>query len=93
MQYSFKNQYGERRLVSCPMTDISEMTEDLGRLGWTRVFDLPNIVTVPGFQEAYVESVALADDPYQGGQPSREVLEASDFRQFTPQELAEGFNA
>ena len=75
MRYVFQDVTNSRnqRIIECPMDRISEETGRLARLGWARVFTPPNIVVVPGFWEAYQESVDVADDPYLGqGKPKHD---------------------
>lgn len=90
MQYDFVK-YGEYTTVSCPMSDAPELNKSMAANGWQRVWSTPRIITVPGFWEAYQESVDLVDDPYQGGKPDKHLAEQADFRQFTAKDWEEGF--
>jgi hypothetical protein len=76
MRYEFVNAMGDRRVVYSPMADIPVKTLWLAKTGWKRVFSPPSIIRVPGFREAYEESLAVVDDPYLGqGKPKHDPFD------------------
>jgi hypothetical protein len=67
---------GDRRVFESPMSEIPVKTLWLAKTGWKRVFSAPSIIRVPGFQEAYEESLSVVDDPYLGqGKPKHDLFD------------------
>lgn len=60
--YEFAYQDGRRVERRCSIKDLPEITWSMESLGFRRVFSVPNVIVVPGYAEAVVESTKLKEE-------------------------------
>ena len=54
--FEFVDKRGHQRCVRAGISELPALVERMKREGWSRLFSIPNVTIVPGYQEALQES-------------------------------------
>ena len=73
--FEFVDKRGHQRCVRVPLSELPELIERMKREGWARLYSIPNVTVVPGYQEALQESHSLVAS--EDRNRARERVEAS----------------
>ena len=61
MFFEFIDKRGHQRCVRASIRELPALVERMKEGGWSRLFSIPNVTIVPGYQEALQESTQLVE--------------------------------
>ena len=61
MFFEFVDKRGHQRMVRASISELPALIERMKEEGWSRLFSVPNVTIVPGYQEALQESTQLVE--------------------------------
>ena len=57
--FEFVDKHGHQRCVRVPLSELPALIERMKEQGWARLYSIPNVTIVPGYQDALQESHSL----------------------------------